>query len=101
MNLNNIPLETLNEAHQLFETYLSLNITDDKRFIAVFELDKDGLYHVQDLRMSDFSRIEQHKVIDSAGNESEPKQAINLTVKAHTGFNPVSNTYYYFYWKYS
>ena len=101
MNLNNIPLETLNEAHQLFETYLSLNITDDKRFIAVFELDKDGLYHVQDLRMSDFSRIEQHKVIDSAGNESEPKQAINLTVKAHTGFNPVSNTYYYFYWKYT
>ncbi len=56
MNLN-----IKNEAHESFETYLSLNTTQDKRFIGVFEKLDSGFYTVKDLRMSDFPRIEQYQ----------------------------------------
>lgn len=96
MNIN-----TIKAAHEAFETYLSFNNTSDKRLVGMFEKKDDGTYTINDLRMSDFSRIEQYKVMDSEGNESEPKGAINIAFNPTISFAPKANSYYYFFWKYT
>ena len=91
----------LKNAHEAFEMYLSFNNTTDRRLIGVFEKIGNGQYKVKDLRMSDFSRIDQYKVIDSNGFETEPKGAMDITFSS-TPINSIkSNSYYYFHWKYT
>lgn len=93
--------DIIKNAHETFEMYLSFNNTSDKRLVGMFEKKDNGQYQVKDLRMSDFSRIEQYKVMDSNGNESEPKGAIDITFVPDSSFNPKANSYYYFHWKYT
>ena len=88
-------------AHEAFELYLSFNKTSDKRLVGMFEKKDNGQYQVKDLRMSDFSRIEQYKVMDSEGNESEPKGVLDITFTPNQSFDAKANSYYYFHWKYT
>ena len=88
-------------AHEAFELYLSFNNTSDKRLVGMFEKKDNGQYQVKDLRMSDFSRIEQYKVMDSEGNESEPKGVLDITFTPNQSFDAKANSYYYFHWKYT
>ena len=96
MNIN-----TIKAAHEAFETYLSFNNTSDKRLVGMFVKKDDGTYTINDLRMSDFSRIEQYKIMDSDGNESEPKGAMDIAFNPTIPFAPKANSYYYFSWKYT
>lgn len=91
----------IKSAHDAFEMYLSFNNTSDKRLVGMFERKDNGQYQVKDLRMSDFSRIEQYKVMDSNGNESEPKGVLDITFTPNHSFTPKANSYYYFHWKYT
>jgi hypothetical protein len=89
------------EAHKAFELYLSFNNATDKRLVGMFDRQADGSFAVKDIRMSDFSRIEQYKVIDSLGNESEPKRELEICFTPDESFHPQKNCYYYFAWKYT
>ena len=91
----------IKSAHEAFEMYLSFNNTSDKRLVGMFEKKDNCQFHVKDLRMSDFSRIEQYKVMDSNGNESEPKGVLDITFTPSPSFNPQANSYYYFHWKFT
>lgn len=62
----------IKSAHEAFEMYLSFNNSSDKRLLGMFEKKDNGQYQIKDIRMSDFSRIEQYKVMDCEGIESEP-----------------------------
>ena len=91
----------ISKAHESFEQYLSFNNTKDRRLVGMFERQEDGSFVVRDLRMSDFSRIEQYKVVDQEGNESEPKGEICIVFIADKTFSPKANCYYLFDWKYT
>ena len=91
----------IKSAHEAFEMYLSFNNTSDKRLVGMFEKKDNGQYQIKDIRMSDFSRIEQYKVMDCEGIESEPKGTLDITFTANRPFEPKANSYYYFHWKYT